>query len=177
MKYMGESMKIRSANEGDAAAIAAIYEPHVLHGTASFEEVAPEASDIRERMDAVLELGLPYLVAEIDGEIAGFAYCSKFRPRSAYRFTVESSVYVSDKFRQRGVARRLMTEAMEACVARGIHEMIAVIANPRENSASVALHESLGFLTAGTLRGVGNKFGKTLDVLLMQRRLAGSTAN
>lgn len=168
---MESRVQVRSASPEDAFAIAAIYAPHVLRGTASFEVEAPDSEEILQRRAAILELGLPYLVAEIDGEIAGYAYASRFRPRAAYRFTAENSVYVAERFQRRGVARLLMQQLMELCANAGIREMIAVIADPSISLPSVTLHRSLGFREIGVLSGVGEKFGRALDVLMMQRSL------
>jgi L-amino acid N-acyltransferase YncA len=165
-------VQVRSAMAGDALAIAAIYAPNVLYDSVSFEMEAPDEEEILRRRAAILELGLPYLVAEIDGAIAGYAYASRFRPRAAYRITVESSVYVAERFRRLGVGRLLMRRLIELCADAGMREMIAVIANSSMSSASVALHRSLGFVDVGVLRGVGEKFGKTLDVLIMQKSLS-----
>ena len=168
---MESRAQVRSATPEDAFAIAAIYAPHVLYGSASFEVEAPDTEEILRRRAAILELGLPYLVAEIDGEIAGYAYASRFRPRAAYRFTAENSVYVAERFQRRGVARLLMQRLMELCASAGIREMIAVIADPSISLPSVTLHRSLGFEEVGVLRGVGEKFGRALNVLMMQRTL------
>ena len=168
---MESRAQVRSATPEDAFAIAAIYAPHVLYGSASFEVEAPDTEEILRRRAAILELGLPYLVAEIDGEIAGYAYASRFRPRAAYRFTAENSVYVAERFQRRGVARLLMQRLMELCASAGIREMIAVIADPSISLPSVTLHRSLGFQEVGVLRGVGEKFGRALNVLMMQRTL------
>jgi len=168
---MESPVQVRSATPEDAFAIAAIYAPHVLGGTASFEVEAPDAEEILRRRAAILELGLPYLVAEIDGEIAGYAYASRFRPRVAYRFTAENSVYVAERFQRHGVARLLMQRLMALCANAGIREMIAVIADPSISLPSVTLHRSLGFREVGVLSGVGEKFGRALDVLMMQRSL------
>ena len=168
---MESHVQVRPAMPEDASAIAAIYAPHVIRGVASFEVEAPDAEEIVRRRAAIVELGLPYLVAEIGGEIAGYAYASRFRPRAAYRFTVENSVYVAEGFQRRGVARLLMQRLMETCAEAGVREMIAVIGDPSSSVASVELHRSLGFDEVGLLRGVGEKFGRQLDVLLMQRSL------
>jgi phosphinothricin acetyltransferase len=141
-------------------AIAAIYAPHVLNGVTSFEVEVPDAAEISRRRAGILELGLPYLVAEIDGEFAGYAYAGQFRP-----------VYVAERFQRRGVARLLMQELIAQSASAGIRQMIAVIAEPSSSTASVGLHRSLGFDEVGVLRGVGEKFGRALDVLLMQRSL------
>ena len=155
----------------DASAIASIYAPHVLEGTASFEVEAPDAEEILRRRAAILELGHPYLVAETGGEIAGYAYASRFRPRAAYRFTVENSVYVAERFQRRGIATMLMKRLIELCANAGAREMIAVIGDPSVNTASVVLHRSLGFNHVGLLNGVGEKFGRALDILIMQKSL------
>lgn len=165
---------VRDAQPEDASAIAAIYAPQVLRGTASFEEVPPDAEEMLRRMKAVLELGLPYFVAEIGGEVAGYAYASRFRPRPAYRITVEDSVYVADRFHRRGVARLLMPRLIDVCSNAGYREMVAVISDPSINAASVALHRSFGFQDAGMLRGIGQKFGRIIDVLILQRSLVSS---
>ena len=162
---------IRDAEAVDCMAIAAIYAPHVLHGTVSFEVEPPSAEEILRRRAAILEAGLPYLIAQTGSEIAGYAYASRFRPRHAYRFTVENSVYVSEQYQRRGIARLLMQELIERCTQSGIREMIAVIATPATSTASVAFHRSLGFREAGVLLGVGEKFGESLDVLMMQKSL------
>ena len=171
---MESRVQVRPAAPGDAFAIAAIYAPHVLDGTASFEVETPDAEEILRRRATILELGLPYLVAEIDGEIAGYAYASRFRPRAAYRFTVENSVYVAERFQRRGVARLLVQQLIELCTNAGMREMIAVIADPAVSLPSVTLHRSLGFHEAGVLRGVGEKFGRVLDILIMQRSLTST---
>lgn len=168
---------VRIAMPEDVTAIAAIYAPYVLHGVTSFEVDVPDAGEILRRRAAILELGLPYVVAEIGGEIAGYSYANRFRPRSAYRFTVENSVYVAERFQRRGVARLLMRELIEQCANAGMREMIAVIADPSISTASVALHRSLGFDEVGLLRGVGEKFGRALDVLIMQRSLTSARSN
>jgi phosphinothricin acetyltransferase len=166
---------IRAATPADSAAIAAIYAPHVLHGTASFETDAPTADEISRRISSIHELGLPYLVAEVPNkataEIAGYAYASRFRPRAAYARTAENSVYVAPHHQRRGIAHSLMLRLIADCAALGIREMVAVIGDPAVNSASVALHRSLNFTDVGLLRSVGEKFGRPIDVLLLQKSL------
>jgi L-amino acid N-acyltransferase YncA len=163
---------VRDAQPKDARAIAAIYAPQVLYGTASFEEVLPDADEMLRRMQSILELGLPYLVAEIDGEVAGYAYASRFRPRAAYRITVEDSVYVAEGFQRRGVARLFLKRLIDVCSSDGYREMVAVISDPSVNAASVALHHSIGFQDVGVLRGIGQKFGRIIDVLVLQKSIA-----
>jgi L-amino acid N-acyltransferase YncA len=161
--------EIRSAVVEDAGEIAAIYAPYVLTSTATFEIEAPDAVEIVRRMSGVLSLGLPYLVAEVDGEIAGYGYAGRFRPREAYRFTAEDTVYLRPEFAGRGLGRLLLSELIARARAAGIRQMVAVIGG--ENPASVRLHRALGFADAGVLRGVGYKFGEWLDVMMMQREL------
>lgn len=168
---MSSDLQIRAAAPADASSIAAIYAPHVLHGTASFEVESPSAEEILRRRAAILDAGLPYLVAETGGAIVGYAYASRFRPRPAYRFTVENSVYVLEQYQRRGIARLLMQELIRQCMQSGIREMIAVIATPATSTASAALHRSLGFREVGVLREIGEKFGTPLDVLMMQKSL------
>jgi L-amino acid N-acyltransferase YncA len=162
---------IRDAQEGDMAAIQAIYAHHVLHGLASFEETPPSVADMIARRAAVLEAGLPYLAAERDGRIIGYSYATAYRPRPAYRFTVEDSVYVADGLGGQGVGSRLLGALIARCEKGPWRQMLAVIGNSG-NAASIALHRSLGFDHAGTLRSVGFKFGGWVDTVLMQRPLA-----
>lgn len=168
---MQAEVLVRAAQPEDASAIASIYAPHVLCSTTSFEVVEPDVHEILRRRAAILDLGLPFLVAELGGEVVGYAYANRFRPREAYRFTAENSVYVADRVQRRGVARRLMQQLIELCVQAGIREMVAVISDPAVSTASIALHRSIGFEEVGVLRGVGEKFGKTIDVLIMQKSL------
>lgn len=168
---MQTEVLVRAAEPEDASAIAAIYAPHVLSGTASFEVVEPGVDEILRRRAAILELGLPFLVAELGGEVVGYAYANRFRPREAYRFTAENSVYVADRVQRRGVARKLMQRLIELCAQAGIREVVAVIGDPSVSTASIALHRSIGFEEVGVLRGVGEKFGKAIDVLILQKSI------
>ncbi len=161
---------IRDSRPDDVAAIQAIYAHHVLHGAASFEETPPDAEEIGRRRATVIEKGLPYLVAELGGTIAGYAYASPYRTRSAYRYTLEDSVYIRDGFAGRGLGRTLLAELLAACTAGGGRQMVAVIGDSA-NAASIGLHERLGFRRVGTLRSVGYKFGGWVDSVLMQREL------
>lgn len=164
-------MLVRPFKPEDAAAIADIYRPYVEKTTITFEEVAPDADEIIRRWETLKEIGLPYLVAEIDGQVAGYAYAGRFRARSAYRFTVENSIYVSENFQRRGVARELITRLIEHCSWAGARQMIAVIADPEYNDKSVGLHTALGFKRVATFEGIGVKFGRQLDVIMMQRHI------
>jgi L-amino acid N-acyltransferase YncA len=163
-------MQIRDAVHKDLAAVHEIYAHHVLHGLASFEEVPPSAAEIAERREAVLRLGLPYLVAEIDGSVVGYSYATLYRSRSAYRYSLEDSVYVRDGFAGRGIGRGLLQELIERCSRGPWRQMIAVIGDSA-NAGSIELHRKLGFRHVGTLEKVGFKFGRWVDSVLMQRAL------
>lgn len=161
---------IRDAREDDLAAVQAIYGYHVTHGSGSFEETPPDTAEIARRWRAVTGAGLPYLVCELDGAIAGFAYAAPYRSRHAYRFAVEDSVYVAPDRQRLGVGRRLLAPLIERCEARRCRQMVAVIGD-RNNHGSIKLHAALGFTEIGCLRAVGFKHGRWLDVVLMQRPL------
>ena len=164
------ALRVRDANEGDMDAVQAIYAHHVLHGLATFEEVPPGAAEMRGRREAVRALSLPYLVAEADGRILGYAYASTYRPRPAYRYTIEDSVYVAQGHGGRGIGRALLGELIARCEAGPWRQMLAVIGDS-DNRGSIALHRQFGFETAGTLRSVGFKLGRWVDSILMQRPL------
>lgn len=161
---------IRPATEADLPAVQAIYAHHVLHGLASFEEVPPTLAEMTARFHGVVDKGLPYVVAEGDGEILGYAYAGLYRPRVAYRFTVENSVYVKAGLQARGIGLAAMTAVIEDCTAKGYRQMIAVIGDSG-NMGSIRLHERLGFLRTGLLPSCGWKFGRWVDSVLMQRAL------
>jgi L-amino acid N-acyltransferase YncA len=161
-------MPLRDAEPGDLPAITAIYAHHVLHGTGTFEEVPPPAGEVAERIAAVQGQGWPWLVAEEGGEILGYAYVNQFRPRSAYRFAGEDSVYVRDDVRGQGVGKALVAELLARAEAAGFRQMFAVIGDS-ENVGSIGLHVSLGFRQVGLLRSAGVKFGRWVDVVFMQR--------
>jgi L-amino acid N-acyltransferase YncA len=163
-------VRVRDSVAEDMTAIHAIYAHHVLKGLGSFEEVPPDIDEMAARRGRCLAIGLPHLVAEVDGEIAGFAYASGFRDRSAYRHTVENSVYVAPDRRAQGVGQTLLAILIERCTDAGFFQMVAVIGDS-ENDASIRLHEQAGFRRAGVLRSVGHKFGRWVDSVLMQRQL------
>jgi L-amino acid N-acyltransferase YncA len=163
-------MIIRPALASDAAALAAIYGHHVLHGFGTFEEVPPSPGDMAARVTAVTEWGLPYLVAEIDGAVAGLAYASLFRPRAAYRYTVEDSVYVAPERIGQGVGKRLLGAVIEICEGMGLRQMVAMIGDSA-NTGSIGLHRACGFEEAGVLPAVGFKHGRWVDVVQMRRAL------
>jgi phosphinothricin acetyltransferase len=151
--------------------VQAIYTHHVLHGTASFEELAPALAEMLRRRADVLARGLPFLVAERDGRVVGYSYATPYRARSAYRFSIENSVYVAAGLARAGIGRALLVELIARCEAGEWRQMIAVIGDS-DNAASIALHERLGFRMVGTLRNVGVKFGRWLDTVLMQREFS-----
>ena len=148
----------------------AIYAHHVLHGLASFEEAPPDVDEIRRRHADVTARGLPYVVADLVGTVAGYGYCAPYRARSAYRYALEDSVYVRADVVDRGVGRTILGKLIEACEALGYRQLIAVIGDSG-HSASIELHASQGFLRVGTLRSVGYKHGRWVDSVLMQRPL------
>ena len=163
-------VRVRDAAEADMAAVAAIYAHHVLHGLATFEEVPPPAGEFDARRQAVLAAGLPYLVAEAEGRVAGYAYAAGYRPRPAYRHTIEDSVYVAPGLGGRGIGSALLGALIARCEAGPWRQMLAVIGDSG-NEGSIALHRRLGFQTVGTLRSVGFKLGRWVDTVLMQRPL------
>ena len=168
---------IRSATGADASAVAAIYGHHVLNGLGTFEEVPPSDAEIGARIAAVLERGLPYLVATDDaGAVIGFAYAAPFRPRAAYRYTVEDSVYIDPAHLGRGVGKALVGAVIAACEALGLRQMIAVIGDTG-NAGSIGLHRSLGFEHQGVGRSLGYKHGRWVDIVWMQRALNGGDAS
>ena len=166
---------IRPSHENDIIAISAIYAQQVLEGTGTFEIVPPTARDMADRRAEVLTRGLPYLVAESEGAVVGFAYCNWFKPRPAYRFSAEDSVYVSPAAHRSGVGKALLIELIAVAERAGVRKLIAVIGDSR-NTGSIALHRSVGFKDSGVLTSCGWKFEQWLDVVMMQRELGrGST--
>ena len=168
------SVRVRDSVAEDMAAVQVIYAHHVLKGLGSFEEVPPDVEEMAARRGRCLAIGLPHLIAEVDGEIAGFAYASAFRDRSAYRHTVEDTVYVAPDRRGQGVGQALLAILIKRCTGAGFFQMVAVIGDS-ENDASIRLHEQAGFRRAGVLRSVGHKFGRWVDSVLMQRQLHDDT--
>jgi phosphinothricin acetyltransferase len=164
-------MRVRAATPEDATAIRAIYAHHVLHGLGTFEETPPDVEEIAARMAAIAADGLPWLVVEDGGAIAAYAYASQFRPRAAYRFTVEDSVYVAPTAIGRGCGRVALAALISACEALGKRRMAAVIGDSG-NAASIGLHRALGFEPAGVLHDMGFKHGRWVDVVLMERALS-----
>ena len=163
-------MKIRDANPSDFEAVSTIYAHHVLTGTGSFEEEPPSMEELLRRHAAVLANGLPWIVADEEGIVAGYAYAQKFHSRSGWRMTLEDSIYVAPDRIGKGIGRLLLDELMRRCAVLGYGEMIAVIGDSN-NSGSIRLHEAGGFVRVGHLKNVGLKFGRRLDVVYMQKSL------
>jgi L-amino acid N-acyltransferase YncA len=167
------SLAIRPSHEGDIPALTRIYAHAVTTGTASFELEPPDEPEMARRRDAVLAGGYPHLVAERDGSVVGYSYASAFRPRPAYRFTVEDSVYVCVDHQGSGIGRALLSSLIAACEERGYRQMIAVIGD-RASLGSIRLHEQAGFVHSGTLTSVGFKHEAWRDIVLMQLALGGA---
>ena len=162
---------IRLALPADAAAMSALYAPHVLTGTASFETEAPDTAEMAARLARVQGKGWPWLVWDAGDILLGYAYAAQFRDRAAYRATCENSICVAAPAARQGIGRALLTALFDAARAAGFREMIAVIGDGGGNHASVGLHGSCGFVQAGHLTNVGQKFGRRLDIIYMQRSL------
>jgi len=161
---------IRPSTPDDLAAITAIYEEAVLHGTGTFELEAPDQAEMARRRDDVLSKGLPWLVAERGGQVLGYAYANHFRPRRAYRFCLEDSIYLHPQARGLGVGKLLLADLLARCEAAGARQVLAVIGDSA-NAGSIGVHRALGFEHTGLLKASGWKFGRWLDVVLMQRSL------
>lgn len=161
---------IRPSREADLAAITAIYAHHVLHGTGTFETTPPTEGDMATRRADVLAKGLPYLVAEQDGQVLGFAYCQWFKPRPAYRFSAEDSIYLHPDAAGRGLGKELLGALAAQAEAAGIRKLIAVIGDSA-NAGSIGVHRALGFTPAGSFKSCGWKFGRWLDIVLMEKSL------
>lgn len=161
---------VRDAADADMEAVQAIYAHHVLHGLASFEEVPPTLEEMMARRAGVAAAGLPYLVAALEGRIVGYAYATAYRPRPAYRYSVEDSVYVQEGLGGRGIGAALLAALIARCEAGPWRQMLAVIGNSG-NEGSIALHRRMGFSHAGTLASVGFKHGRWVDSVVMQRAL------
>ena len=165
---------IRPSEEQDIPQIQSIYSHHVLTGTASFEITPPDVAEMLSRRAAVVAKGLPYLVAVKDDEVLGYAYATVYRPRPAYRFTVEDSVYIREGIHGKGIGKALLQAVIDHCSASGYRQMLAVIGD--SSAPSVALHRSLGFELAGTFKAFGFKFGAWRDTAMMQRQLGEGSA-
>lgn len=163
-------LEIRAAAEADLPAITEIYEQAVRYGTATFELIPPDLAEMARRFRALVEGGFPYLVATREGEVAGYAYAGPYRPRPAYRFTVENSIYLRPAIHRRGIGLALMGELLRESEKRGYRQMIAVIGDSA-NAGSIGLHRRCGFQMIGTHPNVGLKFGRWLDTVMMQLTL------
>jgi L-amino acid N-acyltransferase YncA len=169
------ALEIRPTVEADLPAVTEIYEHAVLHGTATFELIPPDLAEMTRRYRALIDGFYPYFVATLDGEVAGYAYAGAYRPRPAYRFTVENSIYLRPAIQRRGIGMRLLHRLIEECDRRGYRQMIAVIGDSA-NAGSIGVHAACGFQMIGTHADVGLKFGRWLDTVMMQRALgAGAT--
>jgi len=169
------NLSIRPASQADIPAITRIYDYAVRHGTASFELDPPDEAEMARRHRALADSGYPYLVAEIDGAVAGYAYAGPYRARPAYRFSVENSIYVSPAMHRRGIGRALLDRLIAECETRGYRLMIAVIGDSAQ-APSIELHRAAGFKPVGAFEGIGYKFDRWLDTVLMQRALGKGTS-
>ena len=168
---MTEAFMIRPFAEPDIPAIAAIYSHHVLTGTATFEEVPPDVDEMGSRLSGLMDAGLPVLVACTGSdEVVGYAYAGPYKTRSAYRFTVEDSIYIHHEHLRKGIGKVLLSALIDSCKARDYKQVLAVIGDS-DNQGSIGLHRSCGFVPVGTARDLGFKFGRWLDVVYMQLSL------
>ncbi len=170
------AVTVRDALPSDAGALAAIYGDSCVNGFGTFEEEAPPPEEMARRLAEVNGMGLPYLVAEADGAVVGLSYAKPFRPRSAYRFTVEDSVYIAPGAQGTGVGKALLAELIARCEALGLRQMTAVIGDSG-NTGSIGLHRSMGFEASGVFKAVGHKHGRWVDIVFMQRALNGGDAS
>jgi L-amino acid N-acyltransferase YncA len=164
------SLEIRPTVAADLPAITEIYEHAVCFGTATFELIPPDLAEMTRRFEALLDGGFPYIVATLDADVIGYAYAGAYRPRPAYRFTVENSVYLHPSIHRRGIGRQLLQRLIDECETRGFRQMIAVIGDSA-NAASIGVHSKCGFQMIGTHPDVGFKFGRWLDTVMMQLAL------
>jgi L-amino acid N-acyltransferase YncA len=162
---------VRASTEADVARCAEIYRHHVLHGTASFEIDPPDLAEMKKRRAAVLDLGLPHLVAERQGCVMGYAYAGNWRPRPAYKYSVEDSVYIDHEAVGQGIGKALLPVLIDECTRLGKKQMVAVIGDSAQ-TPSIRLHAACGFEMVGILRNIGFKFDRWLDSVLMQRTLS-----
>lgn len=164
------TVTIRDSRDADLPAIHRIYAHHVLNGLASFEEIPPDVEELARRRGGILSSGLPYLVAETGGRLIGYAYAGLFRSRSAYRYSVEDSIYVAPDAQRQGAGRLLLDELVTRCTRLGYRQMVAVIGDSA-NHGSIGLHKAAGFVEVGRQPSIGFKFGRWVDSVMMQRAL------
>jgi L-amino acid N-acyltransferase YncA len=169
------TISVRSAGLADIPAITAIYRPAVLTGTASFELDPPDEAEMQKRMQAILEAGFPYLTAERGGQVLGYGYLGAYRPRAAYRWSVENSVYVAPDAQRSGTGRLLLRALIDEAASRGYRQIVAVIGDS-QSRGSIGLHTALGFTHSGVVRSVGFKHGRWLDQVIMQRPIGAGDA-
>ncbi|HYF17540.1 MAG TPA: GNAT family N-acetyltransferase [Ramlibacter sp.] len=167
---------IRPSTDADLPAITAIYAHHVLHGTGTFETAPPTQEEMAGRRTDVLAKGLPWLVAESGGRVLGYAYCQWFKPRPAYRFSAEDSIYLHPDAAGRGLGKRLLTELLAAAETAGVRKLIAVIGDSG-NAGSIGVHRAVGFTPVGTIANCGWKFGRWLDIVLMDKPLGAGAGS
>lgn len=170
MNASPNKIAVRDSRDDDMPVIQTIYSHHVRTGLGSFEEIPPDVEEMRRRRAVILADQLPYLVAEVDGRVQGYAYAGKFRPRSAYRFSVEDSIYVAPEAGRRGIGRALLAELIERCTRDGYRQMIAVIGDSA-NYGSIGVHAAAGFAEVARLPAIGFKLGRWVDSVMMQRPL------
>jgi len=168
-------VSIRTALPGDIAAITRIYAHAVIHGTASFELEPPDEAEMARRQSALLARRFPYIVAELNDAVAGYAYAGPYRDRRAYDWCIEDSIYIAPELHRRGIGRLLLMRLIAESEARGFRQMIGVIGDTA-NAASVAVHAACGFRLIGTFQSIGYKHGRWLDTVLMQRALGSGDA-
>lgn len=161
---------IRPSQDEDLAAITRIYAHHVLHGTGTFETTPPTEGEMAGRRADVLGKGLPWLVIEVDGQVMGFAYGNWFKPRPAYRYSVEDSIYMAPESAGKGLGKLLLTELLAQCERAGVRKVMAVIGDSA-NAGSIGVHKALGFEQVGVVQSCGWKFGRWLDIVLMQKSI------
>lgn len=169
------TLHIRDAEDADFETITRIYAWHVLHGCGSFEEIPPDLSEMRERHQKIVGFGLPWLVAVVNGEVAGYCYATQYRPRPAYRYTIEDSIYLAPDQVGKGLGSALMSALITRCQQGPWRQMLAIVGNGERNTGSLNLHKKMGFETVGNFRSVGFKHGEWRDTLLMQLALQPDT--
>lgn len=169
-EHHSQAVSIRNSRPDDIAQITSIFAHEVRHGTASWSYQPPAADEMLAKFSSLQAQGYPFLSAVVDGEVAGYCHVSAYRPREGYRFLVENSIYIDQRFRGRGIARQLLLELIDRCTVLGFRQMIAVIGDS-QNLPSIRLHASVGFERVGLLPNIGYKFDRWLDSVLMQQAL------